>query len=193
MRLACCLLFATLPLFAGCATKSEMITRWVSNQGGLAASSAQMRTATVARQVIACCTGRDVSIQVLATNTVTAFCWPDGRLYFTRGLVDRLDDQELAAAVAHELGHLLSDGRMRTVASLRGCCVDPDREVRADAVGVELLRAQGLPPSAMVTMLKKVSNCGSLTPQCHLAMEHRIELISSRIRSQTNARASISP
>ena len=52
---------------------------------------------------------------------VTAYGWRGGNLFLTRGLVDVMDDDELAAAVAHELGHLLGDGHVHSMTSLRGC------------------------------------------------------------------------
>jgi Zn-dependent protease with chaperone function len=127
--------------------------------------------------------GRKISIQVLATDAVCAFSWRDGHVFITRGLMDRLNDQELAAVIAHELGHLLSDGQLQTVASLRGCCVDSDREVRADAAGLALLRAQGISARPMISMLKKVETYGALPPNCRLAMDRRIALLSAHIDS----------
>jgi Zn-dependent protease with chaperone function len=99
-----------------------------------------------------------------------------------------LDDDELAAVIAHELGHLLSDGQLQTVASLKGCCVDPDREVRADAAGLALLHTQGLSARPMVSMLKKIEEYGSLPPACHLAMDRRIALLSANELNSADAR-----
>jgi Zn-dependent protease with chaperone function len=169
----------------GCAAAPQNAGLWIADHGGLLASPdlRQARVESVSAKLVGACTGRKITVQVLATNAVTAFSLRDGHIFVTKGLMDHLDDTELQAAVAHELGHLLSDGHVQTVASLRGCCVDPDREVRADAVGVELLRAQGLSPIVMTTMLKKVEIYGSLPPQCLIAIDHRITAISARIES----------
>src|SRR5277367_3308231 len=151
-------------LLAGCvnAPLSQSVNLWVAHQGGVVEGARQARAESVARPLFACCKGHATSIQVLNTDAVSAFSWRNGRVYLTRGLMDHLDDAELAAVIAHELGHLLSDGQLQTVASLRGCCVDPDREVRADAAGVALLRARGLTAQPMVSMLKKIEKYGSL-------------------------------
>src|SRR5277367_4390250 len=151
-------------LLTGCGTTpvSQTVNLWVANQGGTVEGARQARAEAVARPLFACCMGRAASIQVLNTDAVSAFSWRNGRVFVTRGLMDHLDDAELAAVIAHELGHLLSDGQLQTVASLRGCCVDPDREVRADAAGVALLRARGLTAQPMVSMLKKIEKYGSL-------------------------------
>ncbi len=126
---------------AGCqsAPLSRSVNVWVARQGGVVPGSQQARAETVAHPLFACCQGRTVTIQVLNSNAVGAFSWRNGRVYVTRGLMDRLSDHELAAVIAHELGHLLNDGQLQTVASLSGCYADPDREVRADAAGLALL------------------------------------------------------
>jgi Zn-dependent protease with chaperone function len=41
---------------------------------------------------------------------VGAWAWADGHIRVSRALVDLLDDNELAAALSHELGHLLDRG-----------------------------------------------------------------------------------
>jgi Zn-dependent protease with chaperone function len=165
----------------GCASTPGPAGVWIADHGGVMPSRdlRQARVDAVCQKLIAACTGRKITIQVLATNAVTAYSLWDGHVFVTRGLVDHLDDGELQAAVAHELGHLLSDGRLHTVASLRGCCTDPDREVRADAAGVALLRSQGLPPTTMITMLRKVEKYGALPPACRLAVDRRISILSA--------------
>ena len=177
-------------VLTGCATASlsQSVNLWVAHQGGTVEGTRQARAEAVARPLFVCCGGRTTSIQVLNTDAVSAFSWRNGRVYVTRGLMDRLDDAELTAVIAHELGHLLSDGQLETVASLKGSCFDPDREVRADAAGVALLRARGLTGQPMVSMLKKIEKYGSLPPACRLAMEHRIALLSANNVNPADAR-----
>jgi predicted Zn-dependent protease len=168
-------------LLAGCATgpQAQTVDRWAAHQGGVLEDARVTRLKTVAQPLVACCKGRTIRLQVLAKDSVCAFSWPSGRVFVTRGLMDHLTDAELDAVVAHELGHLLSDGELHTVASLRGCSSDPDREVRADAAGVGLLRLAGLGTEPMVTMLEKVELYGSMSTNCRAAMDHRIELLSA--------------
>jgi Zn-dependent protease with chaperone function len=182
--------FVFILIIAGCGTAplSLSVNQWVVHQGGTIGGSRQARAEAVARPLFASCVGRGVAIQVLNTDAVSAFSWRNGRVFVTRGLMDHLDDAELTAVIAHELGHLLSDGQLQTVASLRGCCVDPDREVRADATGLALLRAQGQSAKPMVSMLKKIEEYGSLPPTCRLAMDRRIALLSANNVSSANAR-----
>lgn len=119
-----------------------------------------------------------VSARVMDTGSVCAYAWPNGTIYVTRGLMDRGDDAVLAAAIAHEIGHLLSDGHVSAVASLKGCSHDPDGEIRADAYGVGLLSLQHLPDDAMARMLILVRDMNTLSPACRMAMTRRIELVS---------------
>jgi Zn-dependent protease with chaperone function len=178
--------FLVFLLLARCASApmSRTVNNWVSQQGGVVEGSWQARADEVSRRLTACCSGRTIRVQVLATNAVSAFSWRNGRVFITRGLMNHLDDQELAAVIAHELGHLLSDGQLQTVASLRGYSDDPDREVRADAAGVGLLKMAGLPPQPMISMLKKVEKYGSLPVTCQSAMDRRIAILSHSLEQR---------
>ena len=124
--------------------------------------------------------GRAPQIHVLNTEAVGAYGWPDAQIYVSRGLVDLLTDEQLAAAVAHEMGHLLADGHLHSIVSLRGCCQTPDAEVRADAVAVELLRTRGIPPGVMIDMLQRVESGASVSSSCRAGIAKRIELIRQR-------------
>jgi hypothetical protein len=91
-------------------------------------------------------------------TTVGAWAWPDGRVRVSRALVDLLDDDELAAALAHELGHLLDRGDLPPLpAALLGGAEGDDPELRADQIGCRLLAARGLAPGAMMRMFTKVA------------------------------------
>ena len=118
-------------------------------------------------------------VYVLGSESVGAFSWPDGTLFVHRRLVDALSDEELSAALAHELGHLLNDGHLQGVASLRGCCRSPDDEVRADARGVEVLRTSGLDSAAMGAMLLKVRTLLPDAPLCRREISRRIDLLTA--------------
>src|SRR5262249_17752321 len=79
--------------------------------------------------------------------------WPDGRIEVSRALVDRLDEEELAAALAHELGHLLEGGHLPVGTAglddgpplgLRGAAGADEAEARADRIGCALLARRGI-------------------------------------------------
>jgi Zn-dependent protease with chaperone function len=121
---------------------------------------------------------KNTQIHVLDSNTVGAFGWPNGDLFLTRGLMELLNDDEVAAAIAHELGHLFSDGWLRTMVSLRGCCTNPDREQRADAIGARLLEQRGIGRVAMISMLTKVRSSLGVPAFCGQAIGRRLQLLS---------------
>lgn len=120
---------------------------------------------------------RQVSVHVLDSNVICAYGWPNGHLFVTRALVDLLNEQELTAALAHEMGHLLNDGHMHSVVSLRGCDAGLDIEAGADATGAQLLAQRDLAPALMIHMLEKVQTSPSLNSDCRRALLRRIELL----------------
>ena len=83
--------------------------------GGFADVSYQARAQAVAHALIDQCCGREIVVQVLHSETLAAYRWPDGHIDATRGLADRLSDQELTAAGARELGYLIDDGEVDAV------------------------------------------------------------------------------
>ena len=93
--------------------------------------------------------------RVTSRAEVGAWAWPDGRIEVAKALVDRLDDQELAAALAHELGHLIDGGQLPGPEALDGGAGDLER--RADRVGCAMLVRHGVPAAAMPRMLAKVA------------------------------------
>ncbi len=172
----------------GCSVGPARVNAWVREQGGIDAEAArQARLERMLRVVSAGCEGRALRASVLATDRPSAFSWRSGQVFVTRGLIDLLDDEELAAALDHELGHLLSDGHVRPVAGLKGCeeqkCFDA--ESRADETGVRLLESQGIAPGAMARMLIKVKAAAGGPAPCQAALEHRIELLESRTAAAT--------
>ena len=166
-------------IIAGCATSGGASSAWIARAGGVIHDARQNRIDAVAARVVAGDPRLHVKVQVLATDAVCAFAWPNGHIYVTRGFVERADDDLLAAALAHEIGHLLADGRVRSIASVRGCDKDADAEVRADANVIALLREENIPGDSMIRMLRLVRDSNALTPECRRAMDHRIELLAS--------------
>jgi len=157
----------------GCGS-AETESAWASAQGGVVRGDPRVQAAC---SLLGTSLKSAVHVHVLDSAIVCAYGWPDGNLFVTRGLVELLNDQELAAAIAHEMGHLLNDGHLHTVVNLRGCCVSPDVEARADAIGVRLLNQRGIDCKAMISMLEKVKSSPGVPPSCQTAISHRIELL----------------
>lgn len=141
-------LLTVVVLGAGC--------RGPSPRPGLRVAADDVRRDRVARAGAALLPEGGVRWSVTPQVGVGAWAWPDGRIEMSRALVDRLDDHELAAALAHELAHLLDGGHLPAVAyALDGGAGDLER--RADRIGCGVLLRHGVPGAAMPRMLAKVA------------------------------------
>ena len=156
---------------------------WIAEHGGPVSGPLQARAdAALARLTPVLGTPSNVRVHVLGSDSIGAFSWPDGNLFVHRRLVQVLSDEELSAAFAHELGHLLNDGHLHGVESLRGCSRSLDNEARADARGVEVLRSSGIDPAIMGSMLSKVRDLLPDEPECRRALSRRIDLLATAPR-----------
>ena len=165
-------------LGGGCAASSGDHRAWIDQHGGVIRDSRQSRAQTALDSLGRCPAARQLVIRVLDEDTVAAWSWPDGSIFVTRRLVDALGDDELAAAIAHECGHLLADGHMQAPNSLRGYPKGLDVESRADAIGSNLLELNGLPRDAMIRMLAKVRSSSGLSGGVQRDLSRRIALLS---------------
>ena len=153
----------------GCAAGTARQS-WIASQGGVCDCTEVRRARAVANALGVGTAHRSIEVHVLAREDLAAYSWPDGAVFVTRGLVRQLDDQELAAAIAHELGHL--EGNLPV--ALKGNGAGLQIEERADDNGVELLRKGGAPASAMPRMLRKIVNQNGLTPAVRSQIQERI-------------------
>ena len=103
-----------------------------------------------------------------------AYGWRDGRIALTTGLLALLDDDELTAAIAHEMGHMASGTLPVARYGLNGCASALDPEVQADALGCDILQRSGVPTSAMISMLRKMQRSATLPLSCKEQMQQRI-------------------
>ena len=122
------------------------------------------RVARIGRQVVPPDTAPGaIDLGLSTRDALGAWSWPDGRIRASCALVDLLDDEELAAALAHEIGHLLDGGHLAgeptALSGIRGTI---GSEARADVLGCRLLAAQGRQPTALPRMLRTVA--AHLTP-----------------------------
>lgn len=102
-------------------------------------------------------------VSVRNSPNPTACGWTDGRIAVTTGLLALLNDDELTAAIAHEMGHMAADGHLPGHFDLNGASRDLSGEYLADEIGCQILTAAGLPRSAMASMLQKI-NAAPATP-----------------------------
>ena len=172
----------------GCAGRTAVTAPdalWIARHRGLCTEGAARADAALSR-LTGASHGSGLRVATLADERPVAYAWPDGSIFVSRGLLSLLDDEELAAAIAHEVGHLMNDGHFRLAASLAGhrapraAIAGGDIESRADAAGVKLLRRRRLPPQAMQRMLVKVrSSSPNLSRQQAGAIDRRIKMLTS--------------
>jgi Zn-dependent protease with chaperone function len=115
------------------------------------------------------------TVRVLGSSEPAAYSWPTGEIFVSRGLLELLDDEELAAAIAHERGHLAAGNGQHGALGLRGRAQGLEAELQADQIGADLLNAAGIPPATMADMLSKVRNGADLQPIYAADMDRRIE------------------
>jgi predicted Zn-dependent protease len=163
--------------FRLCAAVFLLATGCASSAVAPAASTPQAELARVRQAVdrltVAAGTA-PVRVRLSNSPGAAAYAWPDGTVLLSRGLVRMLDEDELAAVVAHELGHLLARGHLRTVAALGGARSAVDVEAAADAAGVRLLAQAGYPAGAMARMLEKVAGARGMSPACRARLIERV-------------------
>lgn len=123
---------------------------WITSRGGVDTGPAQERAVSALTR-LALGAAR-IEVRVLADEDLGAWAWPDGRVAVTRGLVEMLEEAPLAAALAHEIGHLVLGGHLRTDLGLprEG---RPDDEHAADRVARRLLDRSGVAPGALDDLL----------------------------------------
>lgn len=89
---------------------------------------------------------------VLDTPVANAFALPDGTILITRGMLALADDEaELAAVLAHEIGHAVSGDGLARVDGQSGDRMT--QEVRADQLGFGYLVAAGYDGEAQADIL----------------------------------------
>jgi beta-barrel assembly-enhancing protease len=103
---------------------------------------------------------------VVRNHAANAFAVGDGRIYVTDGAIDAcVTEAELAAMIAHEMGHQLanhfcaadaSSGQRRRIGGVVQH-IDPEKELEADRVAVQVLIAAGYDPRAALTLAIRVA------------------------------------
>ena len=166
---------------AGCAhrTTASAPAAWIDQLGGRETGVYECRATRVLDRLLNEPVRCRFSVAVLGSPEPVAYCWPNGDVFVTRGLLDLLDDEELAAAIAHEVGHVMTAPPSHGIVSLRGRDSRLTAEVDADAAGAKLLTAAGLHPDAMSAMLAKVRDAVDIPSRYREQMSRRIDLLTA--------------
>lgn len=165
----------------GCASPTAARSSWENHRGGLASTSSPdprlspTRTNAALARVAPVASPLHLSVSILHNDAATAHCFKDGALYVSTGLLQRLSDDELAAVLAHELGHLVIDGILTpNPAALFG--ITQDVELHADLVARKMLSDRAIPPAALTTALEKVAQA-SRAESFYLPLKRRIQAL----------------
>jgi predicted Zn-dependent protease len=181
LRPAVCFLLLVCGTLTGCAQSPPApVQGWLRAHGGVLADSRQPRAVWALMSLPLAQAGQTLRIAVVDSDKLGAFAWPSGEIFITRALIDLLDDDELAAAVAHKTGHLLSDGHLARPLALDGCASDADAETAADLLASELLQTAGLPQDALPRLLRKVADDPRTVGSCRDDLTRRISRLTSR-------------
>lgn len=161
----------------GCSSQPPRLA-WTQERGGLLHDHRQARLSDLGGRVAA-----DLALlcryYVLNSTQACAYAWADGSIYVSRSLMDALDDDELIAVVAHELGHLLADRHVTPPAGLRGRHGFADAEQAADAVAVQILQRIDVRPGALASALRRVAASDGLSADTRRAIEERVTILTN--------------
>ena len=160
----------------GCSSRTD-IERWVVAQGGTVCDQRLERVRTLAAPLCESHHSVKLKVAVLDRDDLSAFSWPGGEMFLSRGLIDSLDDAALSAAIAHEIAHVVHHKHANEVTGLRGNESRLAEEIQADRLGVQLLQAARIPGDAMAKMLERVLRDGDLPPQVQADLRHRAALL----------------
>ncbi len=96
----------------------------------------------------------ECKFRLLASERVNALSLP-GHVYLTKAMYDQLScDAQLAAVLAHEFAHIANRDSFKPRCCNHGEALD--REVTADCEGARYLLAAGLPPCALVKLIRLI-------------------------------------
>lgn len=143
-------------------------------------STSDLRVRAVAAGLIASIrTDKNITFHVFPSSALSAYSRSDGQILISSALLSHLSDKELAAAIAHELGHLINHGHVQSLFSLVGSCCLVDEESAADQTAVVLLRAIREDPAELQAMLATVAADPGLSPQARRGIDQRIARLKS--------------
>ena len=183
-RFILCPLLATL-LCAGCAQTTALAPHaaplsnanaaplndphaaWSLHQGGLLTGPESAAAQSALDRVGSQLTGPPLRAFVLRSSEPVAYSFPDGSIYLSAALVHALSPDQLAAVVAHELGHLLHDKLLTSPAALRGdtpAGANADIETAADMLARQILIAHHIPSASLADALTIIADRSRNTP-----------------------------
>jgi len=156
----------------------------------------QKRVEDIGKKIAAVSDRKDIDyhFMVLDEDEVNAVSLPGGYVYINKGLVDKVDnDDELAAVLAHEVGHIVARHSIKKLQALQGYSIlrilvavapssgevgaasdaaftelllgySREDELLADQLGARYAKLAGYDPYAMITFLRKLQEINRRMP-----------------------------
>lgn len=175
-------------LLAGCAAGGRGVApapraapwaAWIGRAGGLC-EGPECARANAALARITAGNPSILVVRVLACDSLGAWTFSDGTIFVSRGLARSLSDDELAAVLAHETGHLRSAAALAGGAAFDGATASAEIEAHADDEGLAILRLRSIPPESLAAALIKVRNARSTSPIVRMLLDARIRRLKLR-------------
>jgi len=156
----------------------------------------QKRVADIGQKIAGVCDRKDIDYQFKALNDdeINAVSLPGGSVYVFKGLIDKVSsDDELAAVLAHEVGHIVARHSVKKLQALMGYNLlrvlasqvphsgeiggtadlafteiflgySREDELLADQLGTRYVKLAGFKPHAMISFLKKLQEVNRRKP-----------------------------
>jgi len=154
---------------------------WSHKQGGIVSGTWQQRIERTCQRLSPAIPCLVIKPYVLDADDLSAYSWPDGEVFVTRGLIDAASPDELAAVIAHEAGHLIAHRRRSdATAMLRGRQSHLNPEIQADALGSVILADCNIPTTAMLHVLLKVQQATAPNNPSYALLCQRIKTIQQK-------------
>lgn len=155
---------------------------WSQRHGGAVFDSSQQRAQRLCNELCSKIAAYHLKVFILESSRLGGWSWPDGHIYLTSALVSAADNAELAAAMAHEMGHLVNNQNINAPQALARGEKHLAIESAADFTGCRILAGIGIAPASMIDLLKMV-RAKSRDPMLRHALVERITFLYQHIGS----------
>ncbi len=185
---ACAALILLILMLGGCAGGSgnggfpAVESRWLVRHGGLINGPQKARAQRLCNRICRGWIDTPVHVRIVDSRQLGAWSWSDGDVYLTLGLTSHLNNKELAAAIAHELGHLINSKSVVCPYALGSAHEQLGIEFAADLTGARVLAAHGIAPQNLVSVIRLL-NRRSSNESLRKSLQSRIHLLLSEIKS----------
>ncbi len=169
----------------------------------------------IGKKISSVCDRKEIAyhFRALEDEEVNAFALPGGFIYVNKGLIDKVsNDDELAAVLAHEVGHIVARHSIKKLQAMMGYSIlrilftqvpgsgevgaaadaafteillgySRDDELLADKLGARYSRLAGYNPRAMVSFLEKLQEINRRKPPAPKSYFKTHPYVPDRIRT----------